>query len=110
MTPSINIREFFNQYKSKLQLSFLSSETGLDREIQTSRDDLDSFEAVDYFNVIRTSSIVVIGLQESRYIAKLDSPQLQELFKTLFFGPVSTIIVTGNNNLPDAVNFPLRGP
>ena len=80
MTPSINIREFFDQYQKKLKLSFLSAETGLLREIHTSRDDQDSFEAVDYFNVIRTSSVVVIGLHEARFIKRLEVTKQKELF------------------------------
>ena len=103
MRPSIKIREFLNQYQQKLKLEFASSKVGLDREIQLSRQAADTFDAADYFNVIRTSSVVVVGLQESRYIAKLDLDEQTHLFKTLFRGPVCVIICSHQNALPAAM-------
>ncbi|MFT5503010.1 MAG: HPr kinase/phosphorylase [Gammaproteobacteria bacterium] len=103
MSSSLNILKFFDKYQTKLKLSFLSSETGLTREIQTSRRNNDSFEAVDYFNVIRTSSIVVVGFHESRYISRLSEYEQISLMKRLFRGPVSVIIVSHNNVLPAAM-------
>ena len=103
MRPSIKIREFLNQYQRKLKLEFTSRQIGLDREIQLSRQAADTFDAADYFNVIRTSSVVVVGLQESRYIAKLELNEQTRLFKTLFRGPVCVIICSHENVLPGAM-------
>ena len=103
MRPSIKIREFLNHYQHKLKLEFTSREIGLDREIQLSRQAADTFDAADYFNVIRTSSVVVVGLQESRYIAKLELHEQTRLFKTLFRGPVCVIICSHENALPEAM-------
>jgi HPr kinase/phosphorylase len=100
MRPSINIREFLNQYQKKLKLEFTSRQVGLDREIKLSRQAADTFDAADYFNVIRTSSVVVVGFQESRYIAKLELHEQTRLFKTLFRGPVCVIICSHENTLP----------
>jgi HPr kinase/phosphorylase len=103
MSSSLNIQKFFDKYQTKLKLSFLSSEIGLGREIQTSRRNNDSFEAVDYFNVIRTSSIVVVGFHESRYISGLTDYEQKSLMKRLFHGPVSVIVVSQDNFLPAAM-------
>ncbi|MCP3687958.1 MAG: HPr(Ser) kinase/phosphatase [Gammaproteobacteria bacterium] len=100
MTPSLEIEEFLKRYRKKLALSFTSSVVGQQRQIELSRLDGDSYEAVDYFNVIRTSSVVVVGCQESRYIHKLDSNAQAQLFRTLFLGPVCTIITSQGNSLP----------
>jgi HPr kinase/phosphorylase len=100
MRPSIKIREFLNHYQHKLKLEFTSREIGLDREIQLSRQAADTFDAADYFNVIRTSSVVVVGFQESRYIARLELSEQTRLFKTLFRGPVCVIICSHENTLP----------
>ncbi|MCP4389729.1 MAG: hypothetical protein GY802_15650, partial [Gammaproteobacteria bacterium] len=54
MRPALTIRAFLNQYQQKLKLSFSSGEIGLDREIKLSRQAADTFDAADYFNVIRT--------------------------------------------------------
>lgn len=103
MRPALKIREFLSQYQQKLKLDFSSRPVGLEREIKLSRQASDTFDAADYFNVIRTSSIVVVGYQESRYIQKLSNRQQTSLFKTLFHGPVCAIICSQNNLLPDAI-------
>lgn len=103
MRPSLKIRDFLSQYQHKLQLQFTSREVGLDREIMLSRQAADTFDAADYFNVIRTSSVVLVGYQESRYIAKLDLAAQTSLFKTLFHGPVCVIICSQGNALPRAM-------
>jgi HPr kinase/phosphorylase len=103
MSPSLKIHQFLNQYQHKLKLKFTSREIGLDHEIQLSRLAADTFDAADYFNVIRTSSIVVVGYQESRYIHRLDTDEQTKLFKTLFRGPVCVIICSQGNLLPEAM-------
>lgn len=100
MTPALIIRDFFHQYQPKLQLTFSSAKVGLDREIKLSRLAGDTYEAVDYFNVIRTSSVVVVGYQESRFINSLNPDEQTKLLKTLFQGPVSAIITSLGNELP----------
>jgi len=100
MRPALEIREFFHRYQQKLQLSFSSAEIGLEREIKLSRQAGDTFEAVDYFNVIRTSSVVVVGYQEARFINNLAPDEQKKLLRTLFQGPVSTIIMSQGNRMP----------
>ena len=103
MIPALTINEFLHQYRHKLQLSFSSREIGLEREIKLSRQAANTFDAADYFNVIRTSSIVVVGFQESRYLQKLAVEEQSKLFKTLFRGPVCLIICSHGNALPQAM-------
>lgn len=103
MKASLGIDEFLKRYQKKLALSPTSSMVGQSREIKLSRQAGDTFEAVDYFNVIRTSSVVVVGYQESRYINKLGLDEQTLLFKTLFQGPVCSIITSQGNNLPTAM-------
>jgi HPr kinase/phosphorylase len=103
MSPSLKIHQFLNQYQNKLKLNFTSRQVGLNREIHLSRQVADTFDAADYFNVIRTSSIVVVGYQESRYIHKLDSNEQSKLFRTLFRGPVCVIICSQGNPLPESM-------
>ncbi|MGB5329705.1 MAG: HPr(Ser) kinase/phosphatase, partial [Gammaproteobacteria bacterium] len=90
-------------YQHKLKLNFTSRQVGLNREIHLSRQAADTFDAADYFNVIRTSSIVVVGYQESRYIHKLDTDEQSKLFRTLFRGPVCVIICSQGNLLPESM-------
>jgi HPr kinase/phosphorylase len=103
MRPSLKIRDFLDQYQHKLQLDFTSREVGLDREIKLSRQAADTFDAADYFNVIRTSSVVLVGYQEARYIRKLELEQQRKLFKLLFHGPVGVIICSYDNPIPEAM-------
>ncbi|HUV22203.1 MAG TPA: HPr(Ser) kinase/phosphatase [Gammaproteobacteria bacterium] len=103
MTPSLKIRAFLDQHQHQLQLGFTSRQVGLDREIMLSRQAADTFDAADYFNVIRTSSVVLVGFQESRYIQKLSLEEQTSLFRTLFRGPVCVIICSQDNPLPQAM-------
>lgn len=103
MRSSLKIHQFLKHYQATLQLTFASAEVGLDREIKLSRLAGDTFEAVDYFNVIRTSSVVIVGYQESCFINKLNSDEQSKLLKTLFQGPVSTIITSLGNDMPTAM-------
>lgn len=103
MSPTLKVHEFLDQYQHRLKLSFTSSQVGLNRQIQLSRQAVDTFDAADYFNVIRTSSIVVVGYHESRYIHRLDIDDQSNLFKTLFRGPVGVIICSQGNPLPEAM-------
>ena len=103
MRPSLKISEFLNQHQQKLKLEFTSREVGLERKIQVSRQAADTFDAADYFNVIRTSSVVLVGYQESRYLETLTPEQQTMLFKTLFHGPVCIIICSQGNALPTAM-------
>ncbi|MDH3858699.1 MAG: HPr(Ser) kinase/phosphatase, partial [Gammaproteobacteria bacterium] len=103
MRSALKIRDFLSQYQQKLKLDFNSRPVGLEREIKLSRQASNTFDAADYFNVIRTSSIVVVGYQESRYIRKLSNSQQTSLFKTLFHGPVCAIICSQDNLLPEAM-------
>ena len=103
MRPSLKIRDFLSHYQQKLQLEFTSAEVGLEREIQLSRQAADTFDAADYFNVIRTPSVVLVGLQESRYLHSLSLEEQTAQFKTLFHGPVCIIICSHGNALPEAM-------
>jgi HPr kinase/phosphorylase len=103
MRPSLKIHEFLSQYQQKLKLDFISQQVGLEREIQLSRQVADTFDAADYFNVIRTSSVVLIGYQESRYLERQTLEQQTALFKTLFYGPVCVIICSQGIVLPAGI-------
>ncbi|MFT5218647.1 MAG: HPr kinase/phosphorylase [Planctomycetota bacterium] len=103
MSPQLKIHQFLTQFQHKLQLSFVSREIGLNREIKLSRQTADTFEAADYFNVIRTSSVVVVGYQEAKYIATLSLQEQTNLFEILFHGPVCTLICSKGNPIPEAM-------
>lgn len=94
MPSSLTIREFHKRYQKRLQLSFASSQVGLKHEINLSTSNNDSYQAVDYLNVIRPSSMVVIGLQESTYLLSLSQQKKQDLLKKLFNGPVCSLILS----------------
>jgi len=94
MSSSVTIRDFHQRYQKRLQLSYASRQTGLEREIRLATSANESFQAVDYLNIIRPSSVVVIGLQESNYLASLNPSDQQQLFDQLNNGPLSTIILS----------------
>jgi len=94
MPANLTIGHFHKRYQKRLQLSFASGQVGLKREIRLPSADEQNFEPVDYLNVIRPSSMVVIGLQEAAYLATLTRPRQRDLFDRLFQGPVRAIILS----------------
>ena len=103
MKQSLEIDEFLKLYQNSLALSFVTGQVGLKRQISLSRSAETTFQAVDYFNIIRTSSVVVIGFQEARYIDSMTTEEQILLFTTLFQGPLSIILISRGNTLPQAV-------
>jgi HPr kinase/phosphorylase len=97
------VRDFHQRFQKRLQMSFASSQVGLDRNIRLSTHHDNSFEAVDYLNIIRPSSVIVIGSREASYIATLSEEDWQQLFDKLFAGPVSTIILSQNTRIQDSI-------
>ncbi len=100
MKQSLQIDEFIKLHKTSLALTFVTAEVGLERKISLSRLTGKTFSAVDYFNIIRTSSVVIIGFQEARYIHSMTTDEQKLLFEILFEGPVSIILVSRGNALP----------
>lgn len=102
MLSSVKIRDFHQRYQKRLKLSFASGQIGLGQEIKLSSGE-QKYQAVDYLNIIRPSSVVVIGLQESEYLASLSLDRQQRVFNKLFSGPLSTIILSQGAYLGDNV-------
>lgn len=94
MRSSLTIGEFHQRFQKRMQLSFASGQVGLNREIQLSTSNDDSYEAVDYLNIVRPSSVVLIGRRESDYLSTLSSEEQQQLLDSLFTGPVCTFILS----------------
>jgi HPr kinase/phosphorylase len=101
MKSNLTIGEFHQRFQKRLQLSFASGQVGLDREIQLSTSSDNSFEAVDYLNIVRPSSVIVIGHKESSYLFQLDLEELYELLDDLFSGPVSALIMSQGASLSE---------
>lgn len=99
MPSHLTIREFHQRFQKRLQLSYASGQVGLDQKIRLSNNSDDSFEAVDYLNIIRPSSVIVIGVKESTYLSSLHQEQQYQLFNNLFNGPVSALILSQGASL-----------
>lgn len=99
MQSNISIRDFHQRYQKRLKLSFASAQVGLDQEIKLPVSIDDSYESADYLNIIRPSSVVVIGQRESNYLASLSVEQQHMLFDKLLNSPVITLILTQGANL-----------
>lgn len=96
MSTTLTVREFHKRFQKRLKLSFASGQIGLDREISFESGDNISFVTVDYLNIIRPSSVVIIGEQESEYLNSRNSRQLEDLFGKLCHQSLSTIIFSRN--------------
>ncbi|MCK4710744.1 MAG: HPr(Ser) kinase/phosphatase, partial [Gammaproteobacteria bacterium] len=94
MSTTLTIREFHKRFQKRLKLSFASGQVGLDREINMESGDNISYVTVDYLNIIRPSSVVIIGKQESSFLASRDIHQQQDIFEKLCHKSLSTIILS----------------
>lgn len=103
MPSSVKIRDFHQRYQKRLQLSYASGQIGQDREIRLATSENESFQAVDYLNIIRPSSVVVIGHQESNYLSSLSQFDQQQLFDQLNSGPLCAIILSRGAQLDESV-------
>lgn len=103
MQTGLSIKEFHQRFQTRLSLSYLTAQVGLDKLINYSSQPDNSYEAVDYLNMIRPSSLVVLGIRESAYIASLDQDKAQQLLYDLFTGPVTALILSRNAVLEHAL-------
>ncbi len=99
MRSKLTIGQFYQQYKDSLILSFVSEQVGLDSEISLSTNIAKSFEAVDYLNVIRPSSVALIGHQESKFLRSLSEEKQYKLLSRLFSGPTCVLLLSKNETL-----------
>ena len=99
MQSNISIRDFYQRYQKRLKLCFASAQVGLEHEISLPSSIDDSYESADYLNIIRPSSVVVIGQRESKYLASLSVEQQRLLFDQLLNAPVITLILSLGANL-----------
>ncbi len=94
MRSDLTIRDFHQRFQKSLQLSFASRRVGLDRQIKLSTSNDDSYEAVDFLNAIRPSSVILIGCRETTYLSALNDQDKLNLISHLANGPVSCIILS----------------
>lgn len=101
MRAHLTNQQFHQRFQTQLKLSYLGPQIGLERDIGWSSDLQHSYEAVDYLNLIRPSSVVVIGRAEANYLASAESASRTEMCERLFLGPVSTVVVSRKQNVPE---------
>ena len=94
MSTTLTIREFHKRFQKRLKLSFASGQVGLDREIQLESGDNSDYVTVDYLNIIRPSSVVIIGIQEANFLKSLSPEQHQDIFGKFCHQSLSTIILS----------------
>jgi len=103
MRAQLTNQEFHKRFQTLFKLSYLGPHIGFDREIRWSSDSKHSYEAVDYLNLIRPSSVVVVGHAEAEYLQSLSEEACGELGQRLFQEPVSTVVVSEGLSIPEAL-------
>lgn len=101
-STSLSIRDFQQRYQKHLKLSFISDQEGLDNEIQLIRNH-DSYSDVDFLNIIRPSSLIVIGVQESNYLANLNTDEQINLLTEILTGPVFLVVLSQDCKLDETI-------
>jgi len=99
MSISLSIREFHQRYQKRLQLSFVSGQVGMEKEILSNIQGSGNYETADFLNIIRPASVAVIGVQESSYLASHSPEYQQVILQQLFRQSVSTLILSQRASL-----------
>ncbi len=94
MQPELTVREFHQRFQTRLKLSFLSGQVGLDRVLHTSPHEDGHDNLADYLNVIRPTTIVIVGQRESSYLDSLSNDQRRCLLEGLLHNHVCIIILS----------------
>lgn len=101
MRSTLNIDQFYTLFHQSLKLSFYSKQTGLKNSIQLTAEEDQSYEAVDFLNFIRPSKIIIMGDKETQYLKSLSLNKSLKLLEKLFESPVSCIILSEHEVLPN---------
>ncbi len=102
MSTSLTVGEFHQRFQKRLKLSFASGQVGLDREISLESEN-NTHVTVDYLNIIRPSSVVIIGSQESKFLLSRNLQKQQKIFQKLCHKSLSTIILSRNSSALDNI-------
>ncbi len=106
MRSKLTIGQFYQDFKKLLNLKFITTQVGLDKEITFSTSASKSFEAVDYLNIVRPSCVAIIGHQEANYLRSLAPNKQEKLLSQLFSNQISALILSRNEQLaPHLVQF-----
>lgn len=103
MPISLTVREFHQRFQKRLKLSFASSQVGLGRKITLPVGESDNSQVADYFNIIRPATVVVIGQQESTYLASQSSTQQQEIFNQLLSHSPAFIVLSQGSFIRNSI-------
>lgn len=101
MPTSLTVREFHQRFQKRLKLSFASGQVGLERVISIDTGENNRFTTIDYLNLIRPASVVIIGEHESRFLKSRTLEKQQDIFEKLCKKSLSTIILSHKAFLDD---------
>ncbi|MBL6999488.1 MAG: HPr(Ser) kinase/phosphatase, partial [Gammaproteobacteria bacterium] len=102
MSISLSIREFHQRFQKRLQLSFVSGQVGMEKEIHSPSKDSGNYETADFLNLIRPASVAVIGVHESNYLASMSSENQHNLLGQLFRQSVCSLILSQRASLSNS--------
>jgi len=96
----ITVREFYNDNKSRLKLSLLTSENGFSRRITKSDTHRPGLALAGFVELFTYDRVQVLGNTEIRYLRTLSEEKIIESIKRFIEFEIPCIIVTNDNKLP----------
>ena len=98
---NISIGFLLEANKKRLQLSALTAEAGLNKEIADKNIHRPGLALAGYVDLFRFDRVQVFGNTEMRYLEQLDQKQRDKVLQTIFQFDIPCIVVTNNNKIDD---------
>ncbi|HUQ21158.1 MAG TPA: HPr(Ser) kinase/phosphatase [Gemmatimonadaceae bacterium] len=101
MTRSVSVGEFFERSGSSLQLEDLGAGRGFERTIPSAEISSPGLALAGYTDRFVGERLQVLGETEVTYLASLDAGHRDKILSKFFEFPLTAVIVTKNQDLPD---------
>lgn len=101
MTRSVSVGEFFERSGSSLQLEDLGDGRGFERTIPSAEISSPGLALAGYVDRFVGERLQVLGETEVTYLASLDEGNRSKILAKFFEFPLTAVIVTKNQDLPD---------
>ncbi|MBI1804462.1 MAG: HPr kinase/phosphorylase [Ignavibacteriae bacterium] len=98
---NISIGFLLESNKSRLRLTALTGEIGLNKEIADKNIHRPGLALAGYVQLFRYDRVQVFGNTEMRYLEQLDQPQREKTLQTIFQFDIPCIVITSNNKVDD---------
>ena len=101
MTTAISVRQMFDALQDKLDLEWVSGQSGSERQLLSDTVQKPSLALVGHLNFVHPNRVQVLGCAEMDYLRSLSGHGLGLAVSNLFSTELAAIIVSNGELVPD---------